>query len=311
MTAMRRLRWKMCIIMGLKNYNSVPKEKTYFENARDSIRKEQEKHKIKGLLGGKDFQRKKVYRWERELFYQAKIISKKAYIHKETNNLFIQNWSIARCKVFLNKIIKREFSNLTSGEKLDSRYESFHSRILSMNKLIYNNIQPIWNGKSYAEADKLYSHKGVLIADKYTSNEEKYILWNQKTFREETDFKGKLTNHRLQKWMDDWREELPLFWFGHVANEVRTYGKDRVKIFYYPEYVGMNLPPEGRNKPILLHELSHLLSYKYAHHGPRFVSVLMYLYNKYLKISFDLIIETAENHKIKYDKNHSFIKNRL
>lgn len=280
------------------------RDHTLFNNIKTSpsLKKQSEKKMVDGLPGGKDYQRKKVYKWEIYLLYKAKIINQKAYETLNPNHS-LKDWNLDQCKVFLNRVLKKEFNYLRPLEKLESRYFSRYKSDLSLFEVLFYPILPIWDGKNYA-----YSDFFVLNF----KNEEKFFIWDNKYLRSQISFQGKITNQRLKIFLEEEVDDEVVIapynaMFKMYVNKVKVFGKKKVKIYYTPNYVGMNFPPGMRNKYIMLHELAHLLSEDFSHHGPKFVSVLIYLYNKYLKIKYSLIFDTIDEKKVHFDGNHSWV----
>jgi hypothetical protein len=84
------------------------------------------------------------------------------------------------------------------------------------------------------------------------------------------------------------------------------YGKDKIKVYYTPYYAVVTMPPNMRSKMVMLHELAHLLSNEWEGHLPTFVTILAYLYHKYLNVDYRLIYETAYLMGVSFNEKHSF-----
>ncbi|PPR41297.1 MAG: hypothetical protein CFH22_00710 [Alphaproteobacteria bacterium MarineAlpha5_Bin12] len=240
-----------------------------------------------------DLKRMEVYKWERSCRHEAKILQKKT-----------KPLSLEYCRKYLNKIIKHEFHLLwrrNPDNAIDSMYYGRHCRLIP--KLTFNEILPLWKkGWSInAQADfKLYRKKG----------EKKTLLIDTKLFKKEyPDFNLKINNESLKDCLEseDWEEhEVNLTGF----IDARMHGKKKVKITYLPCYCVMRLHEKARTKQTMLHELAHLLNTEYQGHNSSFLTILMYLYHKYLKMDYNMMYYSAVFSNLEIDEKHGFFESK-
>ena len=88
------------------------------------------------------------------------------------------------------------------------------------------------------------------------------------------------------------------FWY----NGKEKYTKKGVQSFYKI----MHLPEGSRTKIMIIHEISHALAPRTAHHNSEFVSIYVYLMAKELNFSLDYMVKTLNEDNI--DFNFNFTK---
>ena len=88
------------------------------------------------------------------------------------------------------------------------------------------------------------------------------------------------------------------------------HGKNKVKITYLPCYCVMRLHEKARTKQTMLHELAHLLNTEYQGHNSSFLTILMYLYHKYLKMDYQSMYYTAVFSNLETDEKHGFFESK-
>jgi hypothetical protein len=237
-----------------------------------------------------DKNRKKVYRWAESCLYDAKILQKKT-----------KPLSLEYCRKYLNKITQHEWRLLwrrNPDNATDSMYYGQHSRLIP--KLTFNEILPLWKKGWAINAHanfKLYQKKG----------EMKSLILDTKLFKEKTPyFTMELNNENLKYYIHSCEIDNGIYSCDYL--DAKMHGKNRIKITYVPNYCVMRMHEWARTKKTMLHEIAHLLNTEYQGHNKSFLTILMYLYNKYLKMDYNMMFYSAVFSKLEIDEKHGFFE---
>ena len=79
---------------------------------------------------------------------------------------------------------------------------------------------------------------------------------------------------------------------------------------YWFSHWEIKLPKWARQETVVLHELAHMITpmlfRRVAPHGREFVGVQMSLLNRYMDIPYDVLMETARNHRVDFISQQSY-----
>tara|TARA_B100001964_G_scaffold209721_1_gene243478 strand:- start:207 stop:1121 length:915 start_codon:yes stop_codon:yes gene_type:complete len=248
-----------------------------------------------GAVYHPDPKRKKIYQWEQSCLYEAKILQKKT-----------KPLSLEYCRKYLNKIIKHEWRLLWRRNSEDAKaslYYGQHSRLIP--KLTFNEILPLWKKgwRIHAHASwKIYRKKG----------EKRTLILDTKLFKKGsprfTRFHRKINNEHLKKYVEGGHYDEDVNLYDYI--DAKMHGKNRIKITYVPNYCVMRLHEKARTKQTMLHELAHLLNTEFQAHNSSFLTILMYLFHKYLKMDYNMMYYSAVFSKLEIDEKHGFFESK-
>ena len=158
-----------------------------------------------------------------------------------------------------------------------------------------------WEKKVWKE----HGHKGWDHENQMSSKEaDKYAteLWNKYKNKLCHNFYPRLVYCSRVKTKNVRGRGRPCMKSGFWYNGKEKYTKKGVQSFYKI----MHLPEGSRTKIMIIHEISHALAPRTAHHNSEFVSIYVYLMAKELNFSLDYMVKTLNEDNI--DFNFNFTK---
>ena len=162
--------------------------------------------------------------------------------------------------------------------------------------------------KDYDWEDKVWKqhgHKGWDRENQMSPKEaDKYAteLWNKYKNKLCHNFYPRLVYCSQVKTKNVRGRGRPCMKSGFWYNGKEKYTKKGVQSFYKI----MHLPEGSRTKIMIIHEISHALAPRTAHHNSEFVSIYVYLMAKELNFSLDYMVKTLNEDNI--DFNFNFTK---
>ena len=163
-------------------------------------------------------------------------------------------------------------------------------------KKVYDWEKKVWKQHGHKGWDR-ENQMSPKEADKYATE-----LWNKYKNKLCFNFFPRYTYCSQVKTKNVRGRRKPCMHDGFWYNGKEKYTKNGAQSFYKM----MHLPEGSRTKVIIIHEISHALAPRTAHHNSEFVSIYVYLMAKELNFSLAYMVKTLNEDNI--DFNFNFTK---